>query len=114
AGGGWGRGGGGDGAGKRGGERDRPQAPAVDHVFCGPGGARSSRPRLRHSRFLLSFGEMRVGGPPLHLATCCRGTDHRHRWLLRPRRERPRGSTAEQRDEVAPFQSPMPPVLPTG
>src|SRR5262249_59725651 len=28
--------------------------------------------------------------------------DHRHRWLLRPRRERPRGRcAAEERDEVA-------------
>src|SRR5262245_26078610 len=31
--------------------------------------------------------------------------------LLRARREGPRGRTAEQRDEVAPFQCPMPPVL---
>src|SRR5262249_28840042 len=34
--------------------------------------------------------------------------------LLRSRRERPRRSAAEQRDEVAPFQWPMSPVLPTG
>jgi len=35
-------------------------------------------------------------------------SDHRHRRLLRPRRERPRGSrAAEQRDELAPLtQSP--------
>src|SRR5262249_11179305 len=33
--------------------------------------------------------------------------------LLRPRRERPRGRAAEQRDEVAPPHCPMPPVLPT-
>src|SRR5262249_31590405 len=37
---------------------------------------------------------------------CCR--------LLRARRERPRGRrAAEQRDELAPFHYPMPPVLPT-
>jgi hypothetical protein len=30
--------------------------------------------------------------------------DHRHRWLLRARRERPRGATAEQRDELASLQ----------
>ena len=31
-------------------------------------------------------------------------TDHGHRRLLRPRRERPRGGrAAEQRDELAPF-----------
>jgi hypothetical protein len=30
--------------------------------------------------------------------------DHRHRWLLRPRRERPScGRAAEQRDELTPF-----------
>src|SRR5262245_30957404 len=29
--------------------------------------------------------------------------DHRHRRLLRVRRERPRGRTAEERDELAPF-----------
>src|SRR5215831_10018339 len=28
-------------------------------------------------------------------------TDHGHRWLLRPRRERPRGRAADQRDELA-------------
>ena len=28
---------------------------------------------------------------------------HRHRWPLRPRRERPRNHAAEQRDEVAPL-----------
>jgi hypothetical protein len=34
--------------------------------------------------------------------------------LLRARREGPRGSrAAEQRDELAPFHCPMPPVLPT-
>src|SRR6266540_3679362 len=31
--------------------------------------------------------------------------DHRHRRLLRPRRERPRGRAAEQRDELAAFHS---------
>src|SRR5262249_46362457 len=31
--------------------------------------------------------------------------------LLRPRRERPRGRAAEQRDEVAPFHGPVSPVL---
>jgi hypothetical protein len=30
--------------------------------------------------------------------------DHRHRGLLRARRERPRSHAAEQRDELAPFQ----------
>src|SRR5215475_3468641 len=33
-------------------------------------------------------------------------SDHRRRWLLRPRRERPRGRrAAEQRDELAPPHS---------
>src|SRR5262245_47641031 len=40
--------------------------------------------------------------------------NHRHRRLLRARRERPRRRAAEQRDELAPFQCPGPPVLPTG
>src|SRR5262249_33224310 len=31
--------------------------------------------------------------------------DHWHRWLLRPRRDRPRSRAAEQRDELAPFHS---------
>jgi hypothetical protein len=30
---------------------------------------------------------------------------HRHRWLLRARRERPYYRAAEQRDELAAFQS---------
>jgi hypothetical protein len=34
-----------------------------------------------------------------------RRADHRDPWLLRPRRERPHGRrTAENRDELAPFQ----------
>src|SRR5262249_6082652 len=33
--------------------------------------------------------------------------------LLRTRRERPRRRAAEQRDEIAPFHCPVPPVLPT-
>ena len=32
--------------------------------------------------------------------------------LLRPRRERPRGSAAEERDELAPFHCSIAPVLP--
>src|SRR5262249_13699412 len=32
-------------------------------------------------------------------------SDHRHRALLRPRRERPRRRAADERDEVAPFHS---------
>src|SRR5262245_39037367 len=40
-------------------------------------------------------------------------SDRRHRRLLRARRERPHRCAAEQRDEVAPFHCPMPPVLPT-
>jgi hypothetical protein len=38
--------------------------------------------------------------------------DHRHRRLLRPPRERPRGGRAsEHGDEIAPFHCPVPPVL---
>src|ERR1022692_785833 len=38
-----------------------------------------------------------IGGPP--------GTDHRHRRLLRPRRNRPCRRSAEKRDELAPPHS---------
>jgi hypothetical protein len=38
---------------------------------------------------------------------------HRHRRLLRVRRERPRGSAAEQGDKFAAFHCPVPPVLRT-
>src|SRR5262249_35436934 len=41
----------------------------------------------------------RLGGAVLEIP------DHRHRRLLRPRRERPRRCAAEQRDEPAPFHS---------
>jgi hypothetical protein len=37
-------------------------------------------------------------------------TDHRHRRLLRPRRERPRGSRGAKQYKFAPFHCPMPPV----
>src|SRR5262245_9552420 len=41
-------------------------------------------------------------------------SDHRHRLLLRARRERPRRRcAANEPDEVAPFHCPMPPVLRT-
>jgi hypothetical protein len=39
-----------------------------------------------------------------------RNPNRRH-GLLRTRRERPRRGTAEQRDELAPFHCPVPPVL---
>jgi hypothetical protein len=39
-------------------------------------------------------------------------TDGRGMSLLRPRRDRPRSRAAEQRDERAPFQWPMSPLLP--
>src|SRR5262249_31824846 len=41
--------------------------------------------------------------------------DHRHRQLLRPRRERPRrrGAAEQQSDALAPFHRPVPPVLRT-
>src|SRR5262249_7165582 len=45
--------------------------------------------------------------------SAAQNSNHRHRRLLRPRRERPRCRTAEQRYELAPFHCPMPPVLPT-
>ena len=53
----------------------------------------------------------RVRGVPRR---CRDNPTHRHRRLLRPRRERPRRRrAAEQRDELAPFHCLMPPVLPT-
>src|SRR5262249_52965727 len=39
-------------------------------------------------------------------------SDHRHRRLLRACRERPCDRAAEQRNELAAFHCPMPPVLP--
>ncbi len=42
---------------------------------------------------------------PFSSRTGIEETDHWHRRLLRPRRERPRRRTAEQRDEGAPFHS---------
>jgi hypothetical protein len=44
----------------------------------------------------------------------CVPQETNNRRLLRARRERPRRRrTAEQRDDLAPFHYPMPPVLPT-
>src|SRR6516164_6613513 len=53
---------------------------------------------------------------PLFLGTASvpKHSDYRNSSrLLRARRERPRGRAAEQRDEIAAFHYPMPPVLPT-
>jgi len=58
----------------------------------------------RHSRFSAN---------PRRNAVTADKSDHRHRRLLRARRERPRGRAAEERDELAPFHCPIPPVLPT-
>ena len=47
---------------------------------------------------------MRANGPYSHRAIQIEKSDHRHRRLLRPRRERPcRRRAAEQRDELAPL-----------
>src|SRR5262249_37843950 len=40
--------------------------------------------------------------------------NHRHRWLLRARRERPRDRAADECDELAPFHWSLRPVLATG
>src|SRR5262245_17623284 len=40
-------------------------------------------------------------------------SNHRHRRLLRPRRERPGSRAAEKRDEFTPYHCLTPPVLPT-
>src|SRR5262249_19197867 len=47
------------------------------------------------------------------LSQAAQEANHRHRRLLRARREWPRGRAAEQRDELATFQCSVPPVLPT-
>ena len=50
--------------------------------------------------------EMPADGPPSLQAIGCRGTPHRHRRLLRARRQRPRsGRASNQRDELAPPHS---------
>src|SRR5262249_6045330 len=59
----------------------------------------------RQSPFRSSHGGIRPWGPPIPPLKRHKRPDHRHRRLLRARRERPRGRAAEQRDEVAPFHS---------
>ena len=59
-------------------------------------------------RGISRFGGVRFRGARMEKS------DHRHRRLLRARRERPGdGCAAEQRDELAPPHYLMPPVLPT-
>ena len=87
-----------------GGEPDRPPLPAVDRIGHPPSDIRSPRSGPRHSRFR--------SGPWRNARTWCADRirrraveepDHRHRRLLRARRERPRDRrAAEQRDELAP------------
>ena len=84
------------------GEPVRPPAPAADRVDSRPSGIRSPRSRPRHSRSPSGPGEMRADGPRLRRAMWREEPDHRHRRLLRARRERPRRRAAEQRDELAP------------
>ena len=86
---------------------DRPPVPAVDRIDRPPSDIRSRRSGPRRSR--ASFRPLR------NAATRCAAVagrraaeepDHRHRRLLRARRERPRGRrAAEQRDELAPLHS---------
>src|SRR5262249_13896618 len=74
---------------------------------------------LPHSptQLLESLQKRRVAGLSFRIV-CRQGREHADAphplALLRARRERPCGRAAEQRDEIAPFHSPMPPVLPTG
>src|SRR5262245_13423878 len=56
------------------------------------------------------------GGSPFALCRCRTGAQQANdRWLalLRARRQRPRRRAADERDELAPFHCPRPPVLPT-
>src|SRR5262249_2785588 len=58
---------------------------------------------------------MRVGQSLADVRERCevKKPNHRHRWLLRPRRERARHRAAQKRDEVAPLHCLMLPVLST-
>jgi Transposase zinc-binding domain/Putative transposase len=71
---------------------------------------------LRKTEWVV-YSKPPFGGPDELLSITSRATeqaDHRHRRLLRLRRERPCGGrAAEQRDELASLHCLMPPVLPT-
>src|SRR5262249_44912173 len=57
-------------------------------------------------RFLQAVAECRYSVNCVGSSCCLKESDHRHRCLLRARRERPCGGrAAEKRDELAPFHS---------
>src|SRR5262245_21767835 len=98
-----------------------PAADQIDHQFRQPIKF-IARPTV-FDRHVLAFD---VAGFAQAFAECCHEvsarlrrtsieiSDHRHRRLLRARRERPRGHRpAEERDEFTPYHCLTPPVLPT-
>src|SRR5262249_56607064 len=91
--------------------------PAADHHHCehicirrircdsfrpaALGQSASHRPHIKRGLRVV-FGHCHDSGDPPHAVG-----------LLCPRSERPRRCAAEQRNELAPFHCPTPPVLPT-
>ena len=71
----------------------------IDHFDPRPSGIRSATLRLRHSRFRSGPGGTRANGPRTLRRFAAEESDHRHRRLLRPRRQRPRRRRAAEEGE---------------
>ena len=84
-------------------EPDRPPSPAVDRIDPPPSDIRSSRSALDVTGFAQALAERgNVSRVQRSADALLEKPDHRHRRLLRARRERPRDRrAAEERDELA-------------
>src|SRR5215472_4992234 len=83
---------------------DRPPTPAVGQLGFPPSDIRSPSSGLQRSRFGSDLAGGRSAGRRRTPATRRLIPNHWNGWLLRARRERPRGCrAAEHRDELAPF-----------
>ena len=84
---------------------DRLRGRAVGRVGPAPSDTRSPHSGPRRSRIHEGLGGMRSIARTIDRRRAAEESDHRHRWLLRPRRERPsRRRATKQRDDLAALQ----------
>jgi hypothetical protein len=85
---------------------ERGAKGAGRHIYIRPAVFDRHVPALDKTSFLETFAECGYEVGPIGKRSAVEKSNHRHRRLLRPRRERPRRRrAAEQRDELAPPHS---------
>src|SRR5262249_49572579 len=84
-----------------------PMQKTAKRPAAGPAAPPKKRRRVRWTggAFASTHASTQAAKNPHFMGVSGAEPDHRHGWLLRTRRERPRRRTAEQRDELAPLHS---------